>query len=333
MKKALIKIRTSVKLFIIISIATFLIAGVVFSIYKPIYSVTLNGELIGYCSKKSKLQTRIDEYIEKGNGDNANLAFVEIESMPQYKMCLLKKGITTNDDEIFNKVISNGTSYYKYYSILENTEEKVYVSDYQTAENIVQSLKEKNSDNIDDITIIEKYETELANFVNSEDAVNTLYKEKKVQAVKLAKNTGSTKNFSTSTNISKSKVSIGISLIKPISGTITSRFGASSRIRSSAHTGLDISASKGSAIKSAASGTVTWAGYKGSYGNLVVITHSNGVQTYYGHCSKLYVSNGQTVSQGETIAAVGSTGNSTGPHLHFEVRVNGVAYNPQNYVY
>lgn len=333
MKKVLIKIRSSVKLFIIISIATFLIAGIVFSIYKPIYSVTLNGELIGYCSKKSKLQTRIDEYIENGNGDNPNLAFVEIESMPQYKMCLLKKGITTNDDEIFNKVISDGKSYYKYYSILENTEEKVYVSDYQTAEAVVESLKEKNSDNIDDITIIEKYETELANFANSEDAVNTLYKAKKVQAVKVAKNTGSSKNFSTATNISKSKVSLGISLIKPISGTITSRFGASSRIRSSAHTGLDIGASKGSAIKSAASGTVTWAGYKGSYGNLVVITHSNGVQTYYGHCSKLYVSNGQTVSQGETIAAVGSTGNSTGPHLHFEVRVNGVAYNPQNYVY
>ena len=65
----------------------------------------------------------------------------------------------------------------------------------------------------------------------------------------------------------------------------------------------------------------------------MVITHSNGVQTYYGHCSKLYYSAGTAVSQGQTIAAVGSTGNSTGPHLHFEIRVNGVAYNPQNYLY
>ena len=66
---------------------------------------------------------------------------------------------------------------------------------------------------------------------------------------------------------------------------------------------------------------------------MLVITHGNGVQTYYGHCSKLYFSAGATVSQGQTIAAVGSTGNSTGPHLHFEIRVNGVAYNPQNYLY
>ena len=64
----------------------------------------------------------------------------------------------------------------------------------------------------------------------------------------------------------------------------------------------------------------------------MVITHENGVQTYYGHCSQLYLSAGATVSQGQTVAAVGSTGNSTGPHLHFEVRVNGTAYNPENYV-
>ena len=66
---------------------------------------------------------------------------------------------------------------------------------------------------------------------------------------------------------------------------------------------------------------------------MIVITHGNGVQTYYGHCSKLIASVGQEVSQGQVIAAVGSTGNSTGPHLHLEIRVNGVAYNPQNYLY
>ena len=181
-------------------------------------------------------------------------------------------------------------------------------------------------------------ETNLQNFATEEEAVAGLYKEKEKvveKPVVVAKkvSSGSTKSFSTKTDISKSSVSLGVSLIKPVTGSISSRFGSVSRVRSSAHTGLDIAAPYGTSVKAAASGTVTWAGYKGSYGNLLVITHSNGVQTYYGHCSSLHASAGQTVSQGQSIASVGSTGNSTGNHLHFEIRVNGVAYNPQNYVY
>ena len=82
----------------------------------------------------------------------------------------------------------------------------------------------------------------------------------------------------------------------------------------------------------AAKATVTFAGYKGSYGYLVIIDHGNGYQTYYAHCSALYVSAGQSVAQGQNISAVGSTGNSTGPHLHFEIRYNGSTLNPQSYI-
>ena len=335
MRRILISLRTILKFGIIIGLATFIILGVVKYLYKPIYKVTLNGEFVGYCAQKSKLQSKIDNYIESGDGKNPNIAFVEIETIPEYDLCLLKRGISTNDDEIYSKVISTGTIYYKYYAILEDNEEKLCVQDFSVAEAVVQGLKEKNSENSENIQIMEKYETELANFVTSEEAIASLYKEKKKNPVlpKVAKSSRTNKSFSTSLNISKSTVSLGISLIKPVTGTITSRFGAKSSIRSGAHTGLDISASTGTAIKAAQSGTVTFSGRKGSYGNLLVITHSNGVQTYYGHCSKLYKQEGQSVSQGETIAAVGSTGNSTGPHLHFEIRVNGVAYNPQNYVY
>ena len=336
MKKIFIKIRTSIKFLILVSIATFLIVGAFVLLYKPIYSVTLNGEVIGYCAQKSKLQAKIDEYIENGDGENDNIAFVQLDNMPTYKLCLLKRGITTNDDEIFETIKSEGVAYYKYYAILEDDEEKLYVSNFATAESVVQGLKDKSSNNIDNIKILEKYEENLEDFVDSETAIAELYEEKPVEEVTKVASTTTTqvsKSFSTSTNLSRSKTSLGISLIKPITGTITSRFGSVSSVRSSAHTGLDIAASYGTSIKAAASGTVVWSGYKGSYGYLVVISHSNGVQTYYGHCSKLYVSAGQTVSQGESIAAVGSTGNSTGPHLHFEIRVNGVAYNPQNYVY
>ena len=336
LKKVLVHARKSLKFATLLGIAAFLIIGLVAYFFKPTYRVILNNEQIGYTSDKGKLQAKINDYIK--NGDGQNVAFVQVEQMPEYQLSLLKRGIVPNDNEIYDKIKNAGTIYYRYYAILENQEEKAYVSTFAEAENVVNTLKEKQSSNMDNITISEKYEMENKEFVTTEDAVAKLYVEKQ-EPVQVAKTTNKTTvkkatgTVNTGFNISGSKVSLGISLIKPISGIITSRFAESSRIRSSRHTGLDISASTGTPIKAAASGTVTFSGRKGSYGNLIVVTHGNGVQTYYGHCSALYASTGQQVSQGQTIAAVGSTGNSTGPHLHLEIRVNGVAYNPQNYLY
>lgn len=335
LKKVLIHTRRSIKLIILISVALLFILGIVTSFYKISYSVNLNGETVGYTDNKSKLQSQINDYIE--NGEDENTAFVQIDSLPEYNICLLKRDVSSDDDKIFDMIKTDGVTYYRYYAILENQEEKIYVSNFSEAEDIVNKLKEKNSSNMDNITISEKYETELKDMTTVEEAVAKLYVEPKKVIVASNKKTSGSKTSSgtvnTATNISSTKVSLGVSLIKPVSGIISSRFGVRSSIRSSAHTGLDIATSTGTPITAAASGTVTFSGWKGSYGYLLVITHSNGVQTYYGHCSKLYVSAGQTVSQGQTIAAVGSTGNSTGPHLHFEIRVNGIAYNPQNYLY
>lgn len=98
------------------------------------------------------------------------------------------------------------------------------------------------------------------------------------------------------------------------------------------HSGLDIHASYGEGIKAADGGTVTFAGWQGSYGNLVIITHDNGIKTYYAHNSSLVVSVGEKVYQGQVVARAGSTGNSSGVHCHFEVRVNGSAVNPLSYL-
>ncbi|MBD2502682.1 murein hydrolase activator EnvC family protein [Anabaena azotica] len=98
------------------------------------------------------------------------------------------------------------------------------------------------------------------------------------------------------------------------------------------HAGLDFAASYGSTIRAADSGTVIMAGWYGGYGRTVIISHGGGVTTLYGHASELYVSEGQTVQKGQAIAAVGSTGLSTGPHLHFEVRRNGTPVNPADYL-
>ena len=329
-KKLLIHTRRSIKLIILISLAVLLILACIASFYKISYSVTINGKMVGYTDNKSKLQTEINDYIE--NGESENTAFVQVESLPEYKVCLLKRDVQASDEDIFNTIKSAGTTYYRYYSINENDEEKLYVANFTEAEDIINQLKEKNSKNMDNITISEKYETQMQDFTTVEDAVSNLYVQKPQVTVAKTKTT-SVGSVNTATTIAGGKVSLGISLARPVSGIISSRFGARSSIRSSAHTGLDIATSTGTPVLAAASGTVTFSGRKGSYGNLLVITHSNGVQTYYGHCSKLYVSAGTTVTQGQTVAAVGSTGNSTGPHLHFEIRVNGVAYNPQNYLY
>ncbi|NDJ25055.1 peptidoglycan DD-metalloendopeptidase family protein [Nostoc sp. B(2019)] len=98
------------------------------------------------------------------------------------------------------------------------------------------------------------------------------------------------------------------------------------------HSGLDFAASYGSTIRAADSGTVIFAGWYGGYGRTIIINHGKGITTLYGHSSELYVSEGQTVERGQAIAAVGSTGLSTGPHLHFEVRRDGTPVNPADYL-
>lgn len=329
-KQILVFARKTTKLTILIAVSIFLIICAVALFFKPIYAVTINGEQVGYSKDKSKLQTRINKYMETGEGgENSNIAFVQIDNMPEYKMCLLKRNIVTNDDEIFEKIKQTGVVYYKYYAIMEGEEEKAYVSNFSEAEEIVTQLKEKDSNNIGEIAILEVYNTELKEFSEIEATVASLYQQKVVEV----KRKVSSGKVNTSMNLSYDNASLNINLIRPISGILTSRFGESSRIRSSRHTGLDIAASSGTKIKAAAGGTVTFSGYKNSYGYMIVINHGNGVETYYGHCSKLFAKEGQKVEQGEIIAAVGNTGNSTGPHLHLEIRLNGVAYNPQNYLY
>lgn len=123
----------------------------------------------------------------------------------------------------------------------------------------------------------------------------------------------------------------GGSLAWPVSGTITSPFGYRHNPFGPGmdfHPGLDIGAPMGTTISAAAGGTVIQAGWYGGYGNFIVIDHGGGVSTGYGHCSQIFVAAGQTVQRGQAIGAVGSTGASTGPHLHFEVRVDGKPVDP-----
>jgi murein DD-endopeptidase MepM/ murein hydrolase activator NlpD len=115
----------------------------------------------------------------------------------------------------------------------------------------------------------------------------------------------------------------------PVSGPITSPFGMR---WGTLHPGIDIGVPTGTPIHAAGSGTVVWCGWMSGYGNLVMIDHHNGLATLYGHQSRIAVGCNQEVSQGETIGYVGCTGFCTGPHLHFEVRLNGTPVDPLGYL-
>ena len=123
--------------------------------------------------------------------------------------------------------------------------------------------------------------------------------------------------------------------IWPVQGFLTSRFGPRSSPftgRRDFHKGLDISARRGTPVVAPAAGTVTFAGPDGAYGNTLRIRHGAGITTLYGHMHRLAVKEGQSVRRGAVIGYVGSTGRSTGPHLHYEVLVNGVNVNPLRYI-
>ena len=102
--------------------------------------------------------------------------------------------------------------------------------------------------------------------------------------------------------------------------------------RAALHSGIDFKGAMGSPIFAAAEGRVTFAGRKGGYGNAVEVTHSNGLLTRYAHLSRIDVRPGQMVAAGATLGGLGSTGRSTGPHLHFEVRINDRAVNPRPFL-
>ncbi len=123
--------------------------------------------------------------------------------------------------------------------------------------------------------------------------------------------------------------------IWPVKGWITSGFGSRKSPftgKRTMHSGLDIATKSGTPIIAPAAGIVSFSGKKGGFGNVLVIDHGNGYTTFYGHCKKLYKKVGDKVKRGDKIAEVGNTGRSTGSHLHYEVRVNGVATNPSKFI-
>jgi len=120
----------------------------------------------------------------------------------------------------------------------------------------------------------------------------------------------------------------------PVEGPLNARFGVRRNPFGEGyefHAGVDLDARPGEPVRATADGTVVFAAYRGEYGNLVILDHGNGLTTFYGHLSRITVRVGQTVTRGQIVGRAGSTGRSTGPHVHYEVRVNDRPVNPQRF--
>lgn len=283
--------------------------------FKPVYSVYINEEVIGEVEDKKKFEKKIEEALY--DNEKENIAFSDINENLKYKLKLVNRN-SNIEGNVLNIVKEKADkTYFKYAISIEGTE-KAYVKTLEEAKEIEKNLIAKLDET--NITVTKTYAKSLD--INNEDTLTlteNLINETNKEKQEKEKRKKSTIN--------------GIYIaVKPISGIITSRYGARESVRNHTHQGLDIAATTGTPIKAVADGTVTFSGTKGGYGNIVIINHGNGIETYYAHCSKLDVEEGAKVIAGDVIGKVGSTGNSTGPHLHFEIRKDGKYINPENYL-
>ena len=285
------------------------------------YEIKVGQKTVGYIKEKNE----INNYIESTINKNENIAFIDLKEDVSYNLKLVSRN-ENNKENIIKQIEDNLNIEYTTYAITYNKENIAYTSTMEKAEEVIDDLETEKIDT-DNVGILQVYSDRYEDIkVDSSEEIikkiSTAIEEKKTEKnIKIAKNNNSNNSIFT---------------VKPISGVITSRYGHRSSpggIGSTNHKGMDISAKSGTTIKAAATGTVKFAGYKGSLGNLVIIESEKGIETYYGHCSKIYVKKVQKVTAGDKIAAVGQTGAATGPHLHLEIHVNGKVINPQKYLY
>lgn len=327
------------KLTAIISIAILIVVAIIIvkSNFKIAYKVTVNGEKLGYVENKDSFTCMISNNVL--NQNNENIELVTLSKVPEYSISIIGKGKKTDENSIISILKLKADITYKLYAITLNGEDKAYVNTMDEAKAKVSELSEKYKEN-SEFGIREVYTENMIEYKNMKYATITKLEKNLENKVTEKQNKQGKKEAQKTTEKQKNEVTKGANVngiilsVAPVSGRISSRFGVNESVRNHTHMGLDIAASNGTPIIAPADGVVTYAQYNsGGYGNLVKISHGNGVETYYGHCSKLFVSVGQSVKAGDTIAAVGSTGHSTGNHLHFEIRINGSQVNPQKYLY
>ncbi|MFU0824493.1 MAG: Murein hydrolase activator NlpD [Clostridium sp.] len=233
-------------------------------------------------------------------------------------------------------------SFYGYYrpnayEIKMNDKINFYVKDKEEFKTQVSKIQRDLRKEFDDFKLKDKFtwtkvhidykdltpEEDIKNTIleNNKQTLKALQEKKEIEKLQKEK----AKKASNNNPVLASK----IKFLTPCEGTVTSKFGMR---WGKMHKGIDIANVEGSPIHAALDGKVSYAGWMEGYGNVIKIQHNNGVETTYAHCKLIRVKSGEQVKRGQLIGDMGSTGRSTGPHIHFEIRINGVPQNPSNYI-
>ena len=295
---------------------------------------------MGLVNDKDKFEKDIKDTLEDVHEPVVSATLAE---KPRYSLRLVdKEDIDVDDDYVFAKIEEKIEKKYRYYNLKEDDKLLAKVSTKEEKDKLIEELKKDK--NVKDIKV-EEEETKENYIISYEEAKQLAFstaeniendkKEKDVKTKIEKQNTNIIKNIrkggtvSTSSSLNASAMLGSLSFRRPLN---SSRISAG-YLGYPGHRGIDFPSPQGTPVMAAEAGTVTTVLYSNkSYGNRVIIDHGNGISTLYGHNSTISVSLGQKVSKGQTIAGVGSTGRSTGNHVHFEIRINGKPINPTSYV-
>ena len=295
---------------------------------------------MGLVNDKDKFEKDIKDTLEDVHEPVVSATLAE---KPRYSLRLVdKEDIDVDDDYVFAKIEEKIEKKYRYYNLKEDDKLLAKVSTKEEKDKLTEELKKDK--NVKDIKV-EEEETKENYIISYEEAKQLAFstaeniendKKEKDAKTKIEKqNTNIIKNIrkggtvSTSSSSNASAMLGRLSFRRPLNSSRVS----AGYLGYPGHRGIDFPAPQGTPVMAAESGTVTTVLYSNkSYGNRVIIDHGNGISTLYGHNSSISVSLGQKVSKGQTIAGVGSTGRSTGNHVHFEIRINGKPINPTSYV-
>ncbi len=301
----------------------------VLNTYKPTLKVSLNDKFVGYFSSEEEFENVYVTLVAEKEQIDPNVK-VYLDSEPVFTEAYIRDTLITSQN-VYTSLRAEVKTEYTIYNVIINGEKKMTFNNQDDANKYVANLKkevpkvksEVTSEKVSDLG--EMTSIDLAdNIFKDVVSRNKPVAPTRTTVVRKATTTNATVSAATA-NVAAAQGGIWPTTARYVSSPFGYRGG-------SIHTGIDIAGRGGDPIYAYKSGLVIFSGWSGGYGYLVKVDHGNGVITYYAHCSKLLVTAGDSVEMGQTIAKEGTTGNSTGNHLHFEIRINGTAVNPYGYI-